>query len=271
MMPEIKKNFSQKTRILTSNISVWDLNETVECLHELCQNASKHYVCVSNVHTVVLGMQDPSFGRITNQATLATADGMPLVWASHVNGGPQIHGRASGPDILEKILINPRYQNLKHFFYGSTPQVLKKLEEKLRNLAPHGKYVGFHSPPFRPLRPAEESLSEEEAKDCLLIDAAKPDIVWVGLGAPKQEVWMYRVREHIRTASVLIGVGAAFDFLAQTKARAPLYMQRAGLEWLHRLSQEPKRLTSRYLKTNPQFIAALCKQILFKNAFKQKE
>lgn len=248
-----------KTQILTSNISVWNLDETVARLRELAENG-RHYICVSNVHTVVMGAKDENFAKVTNGATLATADGVPLVWASQLLGGPRIHGRASGPDILQKILDDPKAKGLKHFFYGSTPEVLSRLES---NLKP--KYdkqiVGYYSPPFRQAVGPDVPLSNDELVDCSRIDAASPHIVWVGLGAPKQEVWMYRARKHLR-APVLIGVGAAFDFLAGTKPRAPEWMQKAGLEWLHRMCSEPDRLVSRYLTTNPVFVAEVAKQAL---------
>lgn len=252
---------SQKTKILTSDISVWDLRETVAKLRELSESEGKHYICVSNVHTIVMGAEDPSYARVTNEATLATADGMPLVWASKLTGGPEIHGRASGPDILEMILSDPACRHLRHYFYGSTQNVLDALKASLAKSHPQAQIAGFMSPPFRPAKPVDLPMDEEELEECREIDATEPHIVWVGLGAPKQEIWMYRARKNLK-APVLIGVGAAFDFLAGNKPRAPLWMQKAGLEWFHRMMSEPKRLVSRYLKTNPVFVAAVTKQAL---------
>lgn len=249
----------KKIKILTSNISVYDLKETVARLRELSESGGRHYVCVSNVHTVVMGAEDPSYARVTNEATLATADGVPLVWASKVVDGPRIHGRASGPDILEKILNDPTSRHLRHYFYGSTSEVLEKLKAALAKLAPHAQIAGFMSPPFRPAKPVDAPLDESELEECRQIDETNPHIVWVGLGAPKQEIWMYRTRQALK-APVSIGVGAAFDFLAGNKPRAPLWMQKTGLEWFHRMMSEPKRLVSRYLKTNPVFVAAVVKQ-----------
>lgn len=253
---------TEKVQILTSKISIWNLDETVVQLRRLSESGERHYVCVSNVHTVVMGTQDPEYARVTNEATLATADGMPLVWASELVGGPRIHGRASGPDILEKILNDSASHQLRHFFYGSTPQVLGALKSSLPRLAPRAQISGYLSPPMRQTKGIDEPLSDDELDECRRIDETSPHIVWVGLGAPKQEIWMYRARKHLK-APVLIGVGAAFDFLSGGKPRAPLWMQKSGLEWLHRMGSEPRRLMSRYLKTNPAFVIAVAKQALF--------
>ncbi|MBI3558093.1 MAG: WecB/TagA/CpsF family glycosyltransferase, partial [Deltaproteobacteria bacterium] len=127
--------------------------------------------------------------------------------------------------------------------------------------APEAQLVGFLSPPRRPAKHPLEPLSADEIADCAQIDEAKPHLVWVGLGAPKQEIWMARARAQLN-APVLLGVGAAFDFLAGTKKRAPQWMQKGGLEWAYRFMQEPGRLAARYLKTNPVFVAAVAKQAL---------
>ncbi|MBI3542901.1 MAG: WecB/TagA/CpsF family glycosyltransferase [Deltaproteobacteria bacterium] len=251
-----------KVSILGSDISVYDLDETVEKLRELAESGGRHYVCVSNVHTVVMGTEDRAFAEVTNAASLATADGVPLIWASKVLGGPAIHGRASGPDIMARILRDPASRHLRHYFYGSTPEVLERLREQLAPILDEKQLAGFCSPPKRPAHTPLTALDADELADCRRIDEAAPHIVWVGLGAPKQEVWMYRARPHLN-APVLVGVGAAFDFLAGNKKRAPLWMQKSGLEWAYRFLQEPKRLASRYLKTNPVFVAEVAKQAIW--------
>lgn len=262
---ESDKTIPDKVSILGSNISVWDLDETVRELKRLAESGGRHYVCVSNVHTVVMGLEDGAYREVTNQAALATADGVPLIWASGMVGGPKIHGRASGPDILARILKDPDCQNLRHYFFGSTPEVLERLEARLREYAPEAKLAGFYAPPFRKNKSARaaihEPLDATELEECARIDASQPHIVWIGLGAPKQEIWAYRSRPHLQ-APVTVAVGAAFDFLAGYKKRAPLWMQKGGLEWAYRLIQEPRRLTSRYLKTNPVFVAEVLRQAL---------
>lgn len=252
-----------KINILGSRISVWNLDETVSRLARLAEEGGKHYICISNVHTVVTGMEDPEYAAVTNGATLATADGVPLIWASKVLGPPRIEGRASGPDIMRILLTEPSYSHLSHYFYGSTPEVLGRLESEVRKIAPKANIAGSYSPPKRDARPAREPLSAEEVEDCARIDGARPHFVWVGLGAPKQELWMARARAHLK-APVLLGVGAAFDFIAGNKKRAPQWMQNSGLEWAYRFGQEPRRLASRYLKTNPVFVAAVARQALLR-------
>ncbi len=252
-------NHSDKTNILGSWISVWNLDETCVKIAELARSSRPHYVCISNVHTVVTGHEDPSFAAITNRATLATADGVPLIWASRVLSGPRIHGRASGPDIFARMIADPRFSDCGHFFYGSTPQVLEPLRERLLTLNPKAKLAGFYSPPIRPAKNADDPLDTGELEDCRRIKESGANLVWIGLGAPKQEIWMARAKKHFKTG-VLLGVGAAFDFISGNKSRAPLWMRKSGLEWAHRLLSEPRRLTGRYLKTNPIFVAQVLKQ-----------
>jgi len=247
--------------ILGSRISVLDLEGTVARIASLAASGARHYVCVSNVHTVVSGSRDPVLRQITNAAALATADGLPLVWASRLLGGPAIRGRAAGPDILNRFLLDPHLAALRHYFYGSTLPVLDAIHSKLAANHPQVKVVGTCSPPLRPARPPSAPLDADELQEIRAIDAARPDIVWVGLGAPKQELWMARARPHLG-APVMVGVGAAFDFISERLPRAPLWMQRAGLEWAFRLLQDPGRLAGRYLTTNPLFLKAVFKQAL---------
>lgn len=249
----------EKVSILGSEISVWDLAETAQKIHDLVKDNGKHYVCVSNVHTVVMGKRDKDFALVTNKASMATPDGVPLIWASKFLRGPQIHGRASGPDILALLLSELKFSQLTHFFYGSSPAVLKKLEENLKQKFPNAKIKGFLSPAFRKPKTVSEPLDASELEDVRILNASGADVIWVGLGAPKQETWMYRARPHL-TSPVFVGVGAAFDFLSGNKKRAPLWMQKLGLEWLHRWSQEPLRLATRYLSTNPSFVLGVLKQ-----------
>lgn len=250
-----------KTPVLSSHISVYDLGETIDAICQLAKGEGKHYVCVSNVHTVVMGEKDPAFCKVTNTATLATADGVPLIWASKVLGAGEIHGRASGPDIMRAFFTETKTSGLKHFLFGSTPVVLSALEKNLKSLPLGNGIVGSFSPPMRGVPSPDAPVTAEEAQECERINATGADIVWVSLGAPKQEVWMYRMRPHLK-AKVLIGVGAAFDFLSGNVKRAPLWMQKAGLEWFYRFTQQPGRLFWRYASTNPEFLARVALQSL---------
>jgi len=236
----------EKVNILGSNISVENRQEVIDAMRSLVVRSEKTYICVSNVHTVVMGKQDSSYQAITNGAGLATADGMPLVWVSKFLGRA-IHDRASGPDIMTDFFQQDVKGEYKHFLFGSTVEVLKNLETEIRNRWPQTKIVGVFSPPFAP------PSAELDGAHAQIINESGAQIVWVGLGAPKQEQWMARLRGQLN-ANVLIGVGAAFDFISGNKPRAPIWMQKCGLEWLHRLCSEPRRLFSRYFVTNTYFL-----------------
>ena len=252
------------TNILGSFISVLDLNETCDEFVKLSKTNQSHYICVSNVHTVVTGIEDPSYAKVTNEATLATADGVPLIWASKLlSKSNSIHGRASGPDILIEFIKNKKYSEIKHYFYGSTPAVIEQLKKSLSTMNPNFKAVGFYSPPFRNTPKVNDILSDEELNELKNINESQTDIIWIGLGAPKQEIWMARARPHLNRG-VLVGAGAAFDFISGNKKRAPNWMQKAGLEWAFRLLSEPKRLTKRYLDTNPKFVLEVFKALIAK-------
>ncbi|MGC2856648.1 WecB/TagA/CpsF family glycosyltransferase [Novispirillum sp. DQ9] len=209
-------------------------------------------VCHVNVHTVVEALEDGDLRDAFAGASLRAADGMPLVWLGRARGQPA--ERVYGPDFMRAVLgaagqwVEDRPS--RHFLYGSTPEVLARLSAHIAACYPRAEVVGMLSPPFRPLSEAEER------DDAQAIDAARPDVLWVGLGAPRQEKWMARNRPRLQVP-LIAGVGAAFDFLAGVKPQAPRWMQRAGLEWLFRLGTEPSRLAGRYLRTMPRFVGLL--------------
>lgn len=254
--------------ILGSKISVLSCTEVATIFQNLSNEiAGPGYVCISNVHTVVEGAQDLSFKAVTNGGLFATADGIPLVWVSKwyhflkPKAFPAIHARASGPDILAEVLTLDAARILRHAFYGSTPETLKKMQENILRKWPGTQIVCSISPPFRALAANEQTQMIEE------LSAGSPHLVWVGLGAPKQEKWMAAHYSKFQKSShgsspVLVGVGAAFDFFAETKPRAPQWMQRIGLEWFFRLCSEPRRLFRRYAVTNTQFVGKVLKESL---------
>jgi N-acetylglucosaminyldiphosphoundecaprenol N-acetyl-beta-D-mannosaminyltransferase len=254
---------SPTCEILGSRISRLDCAEVVE---ELCRRASRGeggYVCVSNVHTVVEGLGDDRFRSVTNGAALATADGMPLVWVSPWLGSP-IHGRASGPDVLAKLLESNEGRALPHYFVGSTPAVVEALKANLTARYPGLRIAGMEPGPLYGVEELRSGAAAGSAEHKNLMDRIRGSgakLVWVGLGAPKQEYWMSLAAPAL-PGTTLVGVGAAFDFLAGKKPRAPLWMQKNGLEWLHRWSTEPRRLTGRYVSTNARFIVAVARQLL---------
>ena len=206
------------------------------------------YVCVTPVHAVDEAQRDPAFRKILNESFLTTPDGMPLVWLA-----PAGVERVYGPDLMLAVCDAGRASGLRHYFYGGAPGVAELLREKLSARFPGLEIVGTFAPPYRPLTADELTALRAD------VTRTRPDIIWVGLGTPKQERFM---AEHWRTldAGLLIGVGAAFDFHSGRISQAPRWMQRSGLEWLFRLGTEPRRLAPRYLKTNPLFVLRVLAQ-----------
>lgn len=206
------------------------------------------YVCVTPVHAVSEACADPSFRKILNASFLTTPDGMPLVWL-----GPPGVSRVYGPDLMLAVCDAGRAAGLRHYFYGGAPGVAEALRAKLTAQFPGLEVVGTHTPPYRPLSANEFAALEAD------VARRRPDVIWVGLGTPKQERFMAE-RWRLLRAGLLIGVGAAFDFHSGRVKQAPRWMQRSGLEWLFRLCTEPRRLGPRYLKTNPLFVLRVLAQ-----------
>ena len=211
------------------------------------------YVCVCTVHMVMEGYDDPSFQAIVNSADLVTPDGMPLVWGLRLLGIPSAT-RVYGPALTPIVCEYAARRGVPVGFYGGTPDVLEELRKRLTARFPGLQIPYAFSPPFRPPTPEEEQRTIEE------IHAAGVRIVFVGLGCPKQERWMARHRGRLQ--AVMVGVGAAFDFIAGRKRQAPPWMQQAGLEWAFRLATEPRRLWRRYLYHNPRFVTLFGLQLL---------
>jgi len=235
----------QRVNILGVGVSAITLEMAVEIIEEWIACRESHYVCVTGFHGVMESWRDKELRRIHNRAGLVTPDGMPLVWLSRLKGFHHVE-RVYGPDLMLALCERSVAKGYRHFFYGGAEGVPEQLASVLQKRFPGLQVAGTFSPPFRPLTP------EEKKQVVQRINEAAPDIVWVGLSTPKQERWM---AEHVGrlTAPVLIGVGAAFDFLTGRKPQAPRWMQRAGLEWLFRLLTEPRRLWKRYLPNIPIF------------------
>lgn len=231
--------------ILKTNICVTNLRDTVKYLTEHLELLRGNYICVSNVHTTVMSYYDEEYRKIQNSAAMALPDGKPLSVVSRIRGFSQAQ-KVSGPDLMPEIFAISQKKGYKHYFYGSTEETLEKLEKSLKEKYPKLNIVGLYSPPFRAM------TKEEDEEVIKRINGLQPDFVWVGLGAPKQERWMYEHKNKI--TGVMLGVGAGFDFHAETIKRAPKWMQNCGLEWLYRLSQDPIRLAKRYFTTNIQFL-----------------
>lgn len=253
---------AQRVDILGVSISAINLEMALEAIEGWIERREPHYVCVTNVHAVMESQRDESLRRIHNQAGLVTPDGMPLVWLSRLKGYCHVD-RVYGPDLMLALCERSVARGYRHFFYGGAEGVPERLAEVLRKRFPGLQVAGTYSPPFRPLTP------EEDDRIVRMLNEANPDIIWVGLGMPKQERWMAERRARL-TAPVLIGVGAAFDFLTGRKPQAPRWMQRAGLEWFFRLLTEPRRLWWRYLYHNPRFVALVMLQLMRERKGKTK-
>jgi N-acetylglucosaminyldiphosphoundecaprenol N-acetyl-beta-D-mannosaminyltransferase len=240
--------------VLGVRVSAIDMEMAVRTIEDWVARREAHYVCVTGVHGVMESHRDKSLRDIHNAAGLVTPDGMPLVWLSRLMGFRHVE-RVYGPDLMLAVCKRSATQGYRQFFYGGAPGVAEKLAARLQSRFPGLQMAGVYSPPFRPLSPEEDKAVVEH------INAAKPDIFWVGMSTPKQERWM---AEHVGrlSAPVLIGVGAAFDFHAGLKRQAPRWMQRSSLEWLFRLLTEPRRLWRRYLINNPWFIWLVLLQAL---------
>lgn len=229
--------------ILGTDILVTNMGDTVQTIECELEQLRGGYICVGNVHTTVMAHDDAHYHRIQREAAFVLPDGKPLSVYSRKHGFPEAE-RVTGPDLMKEMFA--RENGLRHYFYGSTSETLKMLEKNLRATYPKLQIAGMFSPPFHELSEAED---EEAIRK---INASGADIIWVGLGAPKQENWMYAHKGKV--GGVMIGVGAGFDYHAGNIKRAPVWMQRLSLEWLYRLLQDPKRLFKRYLVTNTRYL-----------------
>ena len=205
----------------------------------------RHYVNVCTADVVLRAHDDPQLAEIINASGMATPDGMPLVWIGRRRGFSV--GRVYGPDLMLALCERGIELGWRHYFYGGTPELLNDLTFKLAKRFPRLQMAGSWAPPFRSL------TSDEEADVEARINAARPDVIWVGIGTPKQDYWMARFRSRLE-APVMIAVGAAFNFHAGHVRQAPRWMMRAGLEWLFRFAMEPRRLWRRYVIGIPRFV-----------------
>ena len=214
---------------------------------------SKSYVCVTGVHGVSEAQADPALRRIHNRAFLVTPDGMPMVWLGRL-AGHRAMDRVYGPDLMTLVMRESPARGWRHFLYGGANGTAEKLRAVLTAKFPGLDIAGSYEPPFRPLNEAEQAALGSQ------VAAARPDFFWVGLSTPKQERFMAEYLPRL-DATVMLGVGAAFDILAGNIAQAPRWMQRSGLEWFYRLCREPRRLGPRYLVNNPLFALRIAAQL----------
>ena len=239
--------------ILGIPLAMTDYEATMDWMDATIAHREKGYICVAATHTVMVCDEDPELREAVLNSSLTVPDGQPLVWAMNALGG-ELEERVYGPELMARFCERAAGSGTRMYLYGGRNQgALVQLALNLRQRYPGVKIVGGYSPPFR-------DLSEEE-EDAIIaeMNRSKADVIWVGVGAPKQEKWMAAMRERL-DAPVLVGVGAAFDFHAGLVPQAPEWMQSAGLEWLFRMAQEPRRLAPRYVRYNPRFISGFARQ-----------
>lgn len=232
-------------KILKTNINITNMSHTIDYITSNLDTLKGNYICVSNVHTTVMSYRDEEYRKIQNNAAMALPDGQPLSIVSRMRGHRDAR-RVPGPDLMPAILKLSEETGYTHYFYGSTEHTLSELKKVIMKKYPKLKIAGMYAPPFR------ELTKEEDEQIVAQINAAEPDFVWVALGAPKQEIWMYNHKGRVN--GLMLGVGAAFDFIAGTVKRAPDWMQKLCLEWVYRIMQDPKRMMPRYLSTNFAFL-----------------
>ena len=236
-------------------VAMVDYERAIEVMDELVERREQGYICAAPVHALMEARDNPAVLDALRGSTLVVPDGMPLVWAANLLG-EGLHDRVYGPELMLRYSARCAERGHRVWLYGGRDQgSLVQLALSMRRRHPGIRIVGGYSPPFRPLTGEEESAVVRQ------INEARPDVLWVGIGVPKQELWMARMRDRL-DVPVMCGVGAAFDFHAGRISMAPRWMQERGLEWIYRIAQEPKRLLPRYLYTNPRFVAAFLRQYL---------
>lgn len=243
----------ETAEVLGVPLALTDYERTMDWMDATIAARGKGYVCVAATHTVMACREDPELMEAVLASDLTVPDGQPLVWALRALGHP-LPSRVYGPDLMAHYCERASRTGARVFLYGGhDEEYVRVLTEKLTERFPGLQVVGSHPPLYR-------TLTEGEATDVArLVNAAEPDVIWVGLGVPRQEKFMHAMRERL-DAPVLVGVGAAFDFHSGLVRQAPGWMQASGLEWLFRLSQEPRRLWRRYARYNPRFVVGFLRQ-----------
>ena len=242
----------QTFSVFGSPIDVVDWPEAISRIADWAARNESRYVCICNAHSVVTATSDAAFADAVRQADMATPDGAPVAWLIGKQTG-QVQQRVNGPDLMWRYLAEGARHGGPVFLYGASEETLQILRIRLEEAFPDLRIAGTCSPPFRSL------TAEEDDQMVEMINSSGATTVWVSLGCPKQEKWMADHKGRVR--AVMIGVGAAFDYHAGSIRRAPLWMQRNGLEWLHRLVSEPRRLWKRYLVTNSLFLVFAARQL----------
>ena len=233
-----------RENILGVEVSAIHMQQAIQQIIAWVEQHVSAYVCVTPAHAVMDCVANPEIKRIYNQSGMTTPDGMAIVWLLKLAGHKQV-SRVYGPDLLQTLCGKSIAKPLRHYFLGGAPGVAAEMVKRLKENNPALQVAGIDAPPFRELSPAEEEQMIDK------IQQSAPDILWVGLGSPRQEQWM--AAQTSRMNMVMIGVGAAFDFLSGNKPQAPRWVRRMGMEWFYRLLSEPGRLWRRYIQY-PRFV-----------------
>ncbi len=246
-MSEAAADFQTPGRYNVTGVGVSrvDLDLATETIFAAVRAGVKGYVCAADAHVVWQAHRDPAYRALLNASLLTTPDGMPLVWMGRLQKCKEVD-RTYGPDLMLKVMDEGREHGVTHYLFGGREGVVEELKGKLEGRLPGLQIVGTYTPPFRPLDEGEERALAAE------LEEKRPDVMWVGIGCPKQERFCAEYSGRF-AAKVMVAVGAAFDFHSGTVAQAPRWIQRGGLEWLYRLVREPRRLWKRYLKVTPLF------------------
>ena len=246
--------FPSRVNVLGVGVHAINMDSAMRWIHDALRQRRKGYVCVTGVHGIMEAQNDPKFRHILNNSFLTTPDGMPTVWVGKKQGAAGME-RVFGPDLMSRVCSETVEHGYTHFLYGGAPGVADELKARLEERYPGIRVAGTYTPPFRPLTLQEHVDLVEQ------ISNVQPDIIWVGLSTPKQERFMAEYLPKLNT-TLMFGVGAAFDLHTGRMKDSPEWMKNAGLQWLHRLAQDPQRLWKRYLVNNPKFIAAISAQML---------
>lgn len=241
-------NYPKRVEIIGVPISAVNMSECLEFVYMNFENIRGEYICASNVHTTVLAHEQTEYMKVQSESALSIPDGKPLSVVGKKKGYKDME-KVTGTHLMQNTFCDARFKGKKHYFYGTTPEVLNKMMNNMKHRYSDVYICGYEPSVFRP-------LSDEEVEELAIrINESEADFVWVGIGAPRQEFLMNRLKGKI--GGVMIGVGGAFNIIAGIVNDAPMWMQNVGLEWLYRLLKEPKRLFKRYFVTNTKFLIYL--------------
>lgn len=246
--------FRPAAHVLGIDVDALHMPQALAHVAEMLGRRTGGYVCVAGVHGVMEARNNPELRAAYANSDMTIPDGMPLVWVGHSQGHSQM-SRVTGPDLMLEIFRRPEFKHITHYLYGGQEGVAEELRDKLVARFPWVRIIGFATPPFC------ETIDHEQEDFIATINLLKPDIVWVGISCPKQEIFMARHLPQLGP-TLMFGVGAAFDYHTGRIRDCSEWIKKAGLQWLHRLLQDPRRLWRRYLRTHPRFVWQISLQLL---------